>query len=102
MLWQIFTTKVKMEILWIWATLIPSPPPMSMGVEQTKDRDQPTPVSTVNTESTSRYLVDNGDNILPEQPISSNNTDYDKYRNFMPITRKCMDRTLTPTTCYPK
>jgi hypothetical protein len=60
----------------------PIEPPVSMGVEQTKERQETPPNDSVSTQA--EYDPNETGHILPESPISSNNVDYDKYRMYMP------------------
>ena len=64
----------------------PLEPPVSVGVEQTKSREEPPPSEAVSTQA--EYNPNDTGKILPESPISSNNVDYDKYRMYMPDYKK--------------
>jgi len=60
----------------------PMAPPMSMGVEQTKNRDASDPSDSAS--SPAEYNPQSTGPILPDQPVTSNSVDYDKYRRYMP------------------
>lgn len=67
----------------------PLPPPASMGVEQTKSREN-TRANEDDDEDNelTKYIIDTGENPSKDQPISSNNTDFDKYRAYIPDYQK--------------
>ena len=66
---------------------VPISPPVSVGVEQTKIRHDVEESSSDN--SYAEYDPSNiPDKNMPENPLSSNGVDYDKYRQYMPDYKK--------------